>query len=130
MDTIADLLSQIKNAYMAHKDQVVTGWSKSRQALVEVLSKEGYVGEIEVKDLENNKKSLSIGLRYDDRGRPLVTQIKRVSKPGCRIYKSANNIPRCLGGVGTTILSTPKGVMTGFQARKKNLGGEIICQVY
>jgi small subunit ribosomal protein S8 len=130
MDVIADLLSQIKNAYMAHKDQVVTDWSKNRQSVAEVLSNEGYIGEVKVKKLKNNKKNMVINLKYDDQGRPVVTQIKRISKPGCRIYTSANKIPRSLGGVGITILSTSEGVMTGYQARKNNLGGEVICQVY
>lgn len=130
MDPIADLLSQIKNAYMAGKTEVVTPWSKIRQALVDILVKENYLDEAEVKKIDKVKKQLVIKLKYDNQDRPIVTSIERVSKPGCRVYASADKIPFSLGSVGTTIISTSKGLMTAEKARKKNLGGEVICKLY
>ena len=130
MDKIADLLSQIKNAGMAGKNEVKTSWSKMRQGLAEVLAEEGYLGEVTVEKDDKKRKVLVIKLRYDQKGRSVITDLKRVSKPGCRIYTAAHKIPVTLGGVGTTILSTPKGLMIGSEARKKNLGGEVICQIY
>lgn len=130
MDPIADLLSQIKNAYMARNEEVVISWSKFRQNLLEVLEKEGYVGKIKVEKDDKKRKQLFIGLIYDDKGRPVVTEIKRISKPGRRIYTTVDKIPVILDGLGTTIISTSQGLMTGSEARKNNLGGEIICQIY
>ncbi len=130
MDTIADLLSQIKNAYLAGKSEVRTGWSKMRRNLTEVIAQEGFIDEVKVKKDDKKRKQLVISLTYDDRGRPIVTSIKRVSKPGRRVYTTAEKIPFVLGGKGTVIISTSKGLMTGYEARKKNLGGEIICEIY
>ncbi len=130
MDKIADLLSQIKNAGMVNKSEVKTSWSKMRQGLAELLAKEGYLDEVKVEKDDKKRKVLVIKLKYDKKGRSVITSLKRVSKPGCRIYTTADKIPVTLGGVGTTVLSTPKGLMTGSQAGKKNLGGEVICQIY
>lgn len=130
MDTIADLLSQIKNAYLAGKSEVRTGWSKMRRNLTEVIAQEGFIDEVKVKKDDKKRKQLVISLTYDDRGRPIITNIKRVSKPGRRVYTTAEKIPFVLGGKGTVIISTSKGLMTGYEARKKNLGGEIICEIY
>ncbi len=130
MDTVADLLSQIKNAYMARNQEVITPWSKFRQSLLEILEKAGYIGKVKIKKDDKKRKQLFIKLVYDDQGRPIVSQIKRVSRPGCRIYTTADKIPFVLNGLGTTVISTSQGLMTGSEARKKNLGGEIICQLY
>lgn len=130
MDTVANLLSQIRNAYQAHHDQIETNWSKLRQALAELLAKEGYVNDVKVEKVDKIKKKLVIKLRYDKQNRPMITKVKRVSKPGRRVYTTVDKIPVTLGGMGTTILSTSKGLMIGQKARKENLGGEIICQIY
>ncbi len=130
MDPIADLLSQIKNAYMAGKKEIITPWSKMRQSLVKILVKEGFLDEVKVKKDDKKRKQLVIQMAYTDQGQPVVSQIKRVSKPGRRIYTTADKIPVVLGGLGTTILSTSKGLMTDSEAKKKNLGGEVICQIY
>jgi len=130
MDTVADLLSQIKNGYMAGKNQIVVPWSKLRENLVKKLVDIGYLKDIEVKKDEKKRKKIEIRLRYDNQGRPVVTEIKRISKPGCRIYTTVDKIPITLGGTGTTILSTSKGIMTGQEARRENVGGEVMCQLY
>lgn len=130
MDTIANFLSQISNAYLANHQKVETGWSKLRQALAELLAEEGYVKDVKVEKVDKTKKKLVIDLRYDKENRPIITKIKRVSKPGRRVYTAVGKIPVTLGGIGTTILSTSKGLMIGEKAKKENLGGEIICQIY
>jgi small subunit ribosomal protein S8 len=130
MDTVANLLSQIQNAYLASHQQVETEWSKLRQALAELLAEEGYIKDVKVEEIDKTKKKLVINLRYDKEDRPMITKIKRVSKPGRRVYTTVDKIPVTLGGMGTTILSTSKGLMNGRKAKKENLGGEIICQIY
>ncbi len=130
MDTIGNILSQIYNAYIANHQEVETDWSKFREALVNLLVKEGYLKGVKVKKVDKVKKKMIIALQYDSKDRPIVTKIKRVSKPGRRVYATANKIPITLGGTGTTILSTSQGLMIGKEARKKNLGGEVICQIY
>jgi len=130
MDKIADLLSQIKNAYMAKKVEVITDWSKVREDLLRVVDDLGFIEEFKVEKNDKKRKILKIKLRYDPKGRPVLTEVKRVSKPGCRIYTTAQKIPFVLGGLGSVIISTSKGIMTGKKAREKNLGGEIICKVY
>ncbi len=130
MDTIADLLSQIKNAYMAKKAEVVTDWSKMRESVIKVLVDLGFIEDVKVEKNDKKRKVLRITLRYDPKGRPVLTDLKRVSKPGCRMYTTAQKIPVILGGLGSVIISTSKGVMTGKEAKQKNLGGEIICKIY
>jgi len=130
MDTIADLLSQIKNAYMAQKLEVITGWSKMRESLLMVLASLGFIEEVKVEKNDKKRKILKVKLKYDSKGRPVLTEVKRVSKPGCRIYTTAQKIPYVLGGLGSVIISTSKGIMTGKEAKEKNLGGEIICKIY
>ena len=130
MDTVANFLSQIRNAYLANHQQVETDWSKLREALAKLLVKQGYLKGVKTKKIDKTKKSLIVDLRYDKQQRPMVTKIKRVSKPGRRVYTTVDKIPVTLGGVGITVLSTSQGLMTGEEAKKENLGGEIICQIY
>ncbi len=130
MDTIANFLSQIRNAYLANHQELETDWSKMRESLAKLLVKEGYVKAVKVKKVGQVKRKLIIDLKYDQANRPMITKIKRVSKPGRRVYASVDKIPVTLGGMGTTILSTSQGLMTGEKAKKENLGGEIICQIY
>lgn len=135
-DPIGDTLIQIKNGYLAKKSTVIIPYSKFKHELLKLLVREGFISEVEVKK-ETNKKTLTVDLKYKDtesasgnRGEPVLTDIVRVSKPGLRVYVKSNNIPRVLGGLRIAIISTPKGLMTDKQARKKKLGGELICKIW
>ena len=130
MDTVGNFLSQIRNAYLADKDEVIASYSKLRKSLADLLVKEGYLLKVETKKLKDNKANLRILLNYIDGDRPAISRIKRMSKPGRRLYATVGKIPWTLGGLGLAIVSTPKGLMTDKQARKNNLGGEIICKIY
>jgi small subunit ribosomal protein S8 len=131
-DLIADFCTRIRNGYMAHKKVVVVSFSKTVKSLAEILEKEGYLGKLKAQSskLKANKKELAIELKYQESGEPAISSIKRVSKPGMRLYKKSKNLPRVLSGMGLVVVSTPKGLMTDRQAREKNLGGEILCQVW
>ncbi|GHU36477.1 30S ribosomal protein S8 [Betaproteobacteria bacterium] len=126
-DPISDMLTRIRNAQLASKATVIMPSSKVKLAIVKVLKDEGYVEDFVV--LENaGKPSLEISLKYYA-GRPVIERIDRISKPGLRIYRGANDIPRVMNGLGVTIVSTPKGVMTDRKARASNVGGEVLCIV-
>ncbi|MBI3380035.1 30S ribosomal protein S8 [Candidatus Gottesmanbacteria bacterium] len=128
-DPISDLLIQIKNGYMARKKNVVVTHSNIKNEIAHLLSKEGYVGKVEVKNVGKVKKNISIDLVYIGK-EPRLTDVVRVSKIARRIYAKKGTIPRVLSGLGMTILSTSSGLMTGKEARKKGLGGEIVCKVW
>src|SRR3989344_1005258 len=123
MDPIADLLITIKNGYMAKKNSVSVPYSKFRLSIAKVLEKEKFVGKTDKVD-----KVIEISLLYEN-GKPKITHIKKVSKPGLRIYTKSKNIKSTKGGRGATVISTPHGVMTEKDARAQKLGGEVICQV-
>ena len=126
-DPISDMLTRIRNAQMANKASVVMPSSKLKLAIVKVLEEEGYIDGYSV--CEQDKKSiLEIGLKYYA-GYPVIERIDRVSKPGLRIYRGVNDIPRVMNGLGVAIVSTPKGVMTDRKARAANVGGEVLCVV-
>ncbi len=127
-DTIADMLIRIKNAYMARHDTVSIPHSKLKQALGDILVANNYVSSMEVHDTYP-QKTIKIQLTYID-DVPAMTDVKRVSKPGRRVYASVNEIPRTLGGYGITVLSTNQGVLIDKDAKKKNVGGEVLCQVW
>ncbi len=127
-DPIADLLARIKNGYLAGKNQVAAPHSKAKQALAQLLSKEGYIDEVKV-EKGDKAKDLILKLIYEGK-KPKLTEIIRVSKPGGRVYVKKDEIPKVLGGLGIVILSTPKGLMTGKEARKKGMGGEVICKMW
>ena len=126
-DPISDMLTRIRNAQMANKASVAMPSSKVKVAIVKVLKDEGYVEDYAVRDNEG-KPTLEIGLKYYA-GSPVIERIDRVSKPGLRIYKGAEDIPRVMNGLGVAIVSTPKGVMTDRKARASNIGGEVLCIV-
>ena len=126
-DPIADLLTRIRNAQLARKTEVSVSSSKLKTALVKVLKDEGYVGDFNVK-VDGAKQTLSIELKYYD-GRPVIDRLERVSRPGLRIYRGKAELPKIQGGLGTAIVSTPKGVMTDKQARAIGQGGEVLCIV-
>lgn len=127
-DPIADMLTRIRNAATAKHTRVLIPASKMKLAIARVLKEEGYVKDIEVlKDTPQG--TIRLTLRYVDK-KPVVTQLKRVSKPGLRVYTKKADIPLVRGGLGTAILSTPQGLMTGHRAYKEGLGGEVICYVW
>jgi small subunit ribosomal protein S8 len=127
-DPIADMLTRIRNAQMAAKAAVAMPASKVKAAIAAVLKDEGYVEDFAVKSLPGNKAELEISLKYYA-GRPVIEKIERVSRPGLRIYKGADELPRVMNGLGVAIISTPKGVMTDRKARSANVGGEVLCVV-
>jgi len=131
-DPIADMLTRIRNASAVSKKEVHVPFSKLKAALAVVLVKEGYLAEMKkekVKAKGKEKEFLKIKLKYQN-NRPAIKKIKRISRPGLRIYLSAKRLPRVLSGFGSSVVSTSQGIMSGRQAKKKNLGGELICQVW
>lgn len=128
-DPIADMLTRIRNAVSSKHDSVTMPSSKIKVAIANVLKEEGFIRDFEVLS-ENNRPMLKIALSYTGRKEPVLSGIKRVSKPGLRVYVQKREIPRVLGGLGVAILSTPEGVMTGQVARQKSVGGEVLCYVW
>ena len=128
-DPIADLLTRIRNANRARKDAADVPWSKLKEAIARVLVDEGFLREVAVAE-ENGRKVLRITLKYDEFRRPVVTGIRRVSRPSLRVYVGGREIPVIRKGLGISVLSTPKGVVADRVARKENVGGELICSVW
>jgi small subunit ribosomal protein S8 len=126
-DPIADLLTRIRNGQTARKPEVSMASSKLKTAIARVLKEEGYVADVRLES-EGQKTTLTIGLKYYD-GRPVIDRLERVSRPGLRIYRGKDDLPKVLGGMGTVIVSTPQGVMTDKQARSIGQGGEVLCIV-
>ena len=126
-DPIADMLTRIRNAQLAEKASVSMPSSKLKVAIANVLKDEGYVDGVAVREVEG-KAVLEVELKYYA-GRPVIERIERVSKPGLRIYKACDDIPRVMNGLGVAIVSTPKGVMTDRKARANKVGGEVLCIV-
>ena len=129
MDPIGDMFTRIRNGQMRSLNSIDVPASNFRLQILEVLKSEGFIMNFFIEKLENNKKNLKDDLKYYE-GAPVIKEIKRISKPGRRVYSRANSIPRIQNGLGLAILSTPKGVMTDVDARKNNIGGEIICKVF
>lgn len=127
-DPIGDMLTRIRNAQMRGRSFVLTPASKMRQRVLDVLVEEGYIRGYAEEDSEGHK-SLRIELKYYE-GAPVISEIDRVSKPGRRVYSAVKDLPLVRNGLGISILSTPKGVMSDAAARAANVGGEIICRVY
>ena len=126
-DPIADLLTRIRNGQTARKTEVTMASSKVKTAIVRVLKDEGYVTDFHIAN-DGGKTVLTVGLKYYE-GRPVIDRLERVSRPGLRIYRGKDELPKVLGGMGTVIVSTPKGVMTDKQARSIGQGGEVLCIV-
>lgn len=128
-DPIADMLTRIRNAVMARHDSVLVPASKQKIAIAKVLKDEGFITSFElVKD--KTQRTLKIELKYSGRNQPVLSGVKRVSKPGMRVYVGRGEIPRVAGGLGIAILSTPKGVVNGLQAWRQGSGGELLCYVW
>ena len=126
-DPIADLLTRIRNGQKARKVAVAMPSSTKKVAICEVLKSEGYIEDFSV-EADGNKAELNVSLKYYE-GQPVIELIKRVSRPGLRVYRSSEEIPKVLGGLGVAIVSTSQGVMTDRQARANNQGGEVLCLV-
>lgn len=126
-DPIADMLTCIRNSQSANKLYVNLTYSKIKVSIIKVLQEEGYIKNFLIEKKENNN-IIKVNLKYF-KGKSVIQQIKRISKPGLRIYKPANKIPKIMNGLGIVIISTSKGLMTDYTARKINIGGEIICYV-
>jgi len=130
-DPIADMLTRIRNANKAQHDSVTMPGSKLKESLATILEREGYIGGFSTAPNEGRPgSSLTITLKYDSERRSTIAGLKRVSKPGLRIYARADNIDRVLGGFGVAVLSTSAGLMTDRGARKRHLGGEVLCHVW
>ena len=128
-DPIADMLTRIRNANAVSHPSVDMPSSKLKVALARLLKEEGYISNYEEK-VEGVVKTLSIELKYDEHNKPVITSLKRVSKPGLRSYCKAKNLPQVLGGMGVAVVSTSKGLLTDRKARKENLGGEVLAYIY
>jgi small subunit ribosomal protein S8 len=128
-DPIGDMLTRIRNAQMRGKSKVVTPASAMRARVLEVLQSEGFIRGFARVDYDGGKAELEIELKYFD-GEPVIREIHRVSKPGRRVYSSIKELPVVFNGLGISILSTPKGVMSDSQAREHNVGGEVLCEVF
>jgi small subunit ribosomal protein S8 len=128
-DPIADMLTRIRNAVQVRHDSVEMPSSTMKVAIAKVLKDEGFIKSFTVSD-DGPFKKLRIDLQYTGKHEPVLTGIKRISKPGLRVYTKATEIPRVFGGLGLAVVSTPKGVMSGQQARRLHLGGEVICHVW
>lgn len=126
-DPVADMLTRIRNAQAMYKVMVQMPHAKLKAAIAKVLQDEGYINGFEQQDV-NGKSQLVVSLKYYQ-GKPVIDKIHRVSKPSMRVYRGAKEMPKVLGGLGTAIVSTPKGVMSGRKARQLGVGGEVLCTV-
>ena len=129
MDPIGDMFTRIRNGQLRLLTKVEMPSSNFRLKVLEVLKNEGFISSFHIEKKENNKVSLVVDLKYYE-GTPVIKEIKRVSKPGRRVFSRATSIPRIQNGLGLAIISTNKGVMSDIEARKNNVGGEIICKVF
>ena len=128
-DPVGDMITRIRNAQMRALSNVMIPSSKFREKILEVLKQEGYISNYKLSSDKKNKSSLIVDLKYSN-GLPVIREIKRVSKPGRRIYAKASSIPKIQNGLGLAIVSTSIGIMSDNDARVKNVGGEIICRVF
>ena len=128
-DPLGDMLTRIRNAQMRKSSKVSTPGSSLRKHVLDVLQAEGYIRGYSTVDFENGRSEFEIELKYYD-GEPVIRDIERISRPGRRVYASVKNIPRVANGLGVSILSTPKGVMSDAEARDQNVGGEVLCRVF
>ena len=128
-DPIGDMIARIKNAQVRNHKKLELPSSNFKVKIADVLKNEGFIVDYKVNKKESNKSDLMINLKYNS-GSPVISTIERVSKPGRRIFSSAQSLPKINNGLGIAIISTPKGVMTDVDARKQKIGGEIICKVF
>jgi len=139
-DPIADMLTRIRNAILVNKKELFLPMSKIKYKIAQILEEKSYIQKVELVDsvdfFSNSKqgsfkpKSLKITLKYRKNGKSVISSLKRISKPGLRVYSNKDELPVVLNGLGIAIVSTPKGVMTNLEAKKQNIGGELICEIY
>ena len=130
-DPIADMLTRIRNGNVAFHDEVIMPSSKVKEALAKILEREGYIEGFLVEDVSDKPgKKLTIVMKYTSDRERTISGLKRVSKPGLRVYSASTDVPRVLGGMGIAILSTNQGLMTDREARQRRVGGEVLCQVW
>ena len=128
-DPLGDMLTRIRNAQMRRKSKVTTPASKLRGRVLEVLQSEGYIRGYSTVEYGDGKSEFEIELKYYE-GEPVIREIERISKPGRRVYASVRDLPRVANGLGVSIISTPKGVMSDADAREQNVGGEVLCRIF
>ena len=128
-DPVADFLSRIRNAIRARHPKVDVPASNLKLEMARILKEEGYIANYKATE-EEGRKVLRIYLKYGPNNEAAISRLERVSKPGCRVYVGRTEIPKVLGGMGINILTTPRGVMTGRDARKQGVGGEVLCEIY
>lgn len=130
-DPVADMLTRIRNANVAMHDDVSMPSSKLKEALAEVLKREGYIRDYRTEERTDGPgKKLTIDMKYSPERERVISGLKRVSKPGLRVYTKADGIPRVLGGIGVAVVSTSRGLMSDREARKRRVGGEVLCYVW
>jgi small subunit ribosomal protein S8 len=128
-DPIADMITRIRNGQRANKSSVSTPASRLRGAVLDVLESEGYIRGYTKGESESGKPTFEVELKYSE-GKPVIVDIQRISKPGRRVYSGVGDLPRIMNGLGISIVSTPRGVMSDIEARKQNVGGEVLCRVF
>ena len=128
-DPVADFLARIRNAIRARHPKLDVPVSKLKLEMARILKEEGYIANFKPVE-EEGRRLLRVYLKYDGKNDAAISNLNRISRPGCRVYVGRNEIPRVLGGLGIVILTTPKGVMTGQQARKQGVGGEVLCEIW
>lgn len=128
-DPIADMLTRIRNATRSHHPKVEMPGSRLKAEIAKILKEEGYISSYKLSD-DSRKKTLRITLKYGQDGQPMISNLVRVSRPGRRVYASRTEIPSVLGGLGNSVLTTPRGVMTGKRARKTGVGGEVLLEIW
>jgi small subunit ribosomal protein S8 len=128
-DPLGDLLTRIRNAQRSRHTQVVTTYSRLHENVLDVLKREGYIRSWQTQDVRQGVKAIRVELKYSE-GEPAIREINRVSTPGRRVYSKIRDLPRVYAGLGVSILSTPKGVMSDNEARTANVGGEVLCRVF
>ena len=129
-DPIADMLARIKNAYTTNMDTVVIPFSKFKADIANILDEEGYIRNHEIRKDEGIQGAIKVHLKYNKNGNCAISGLKRISKPGLRVYAEKDKIPKIMGGLGVVIISTSKGVVTGSKAKESGIGGEVICSVW
>src|SRR5205814_1399666 len=128
-DPVADFLTRVRNAIRSRQQKVDVPASKLKLEIARILKEEGFIANFKATE-EEGRKVLRVYLKYGNNNEAAISNVERVSRPGCRVYVGRNEIPRVLGGLGINILTTPKGVMTGRQARKEGVGGEVLCDIW
>ena len=128
-DVIGDMITRIRNGLKAEKKTVLCPYSTMRENVLSVLKEEGFIEGYEKQEVRKGIDNLEIALKYFE-GKPAINELKRISKPGCRVYSSKEELPRIFNGLGVAIISTSKGIMTDANARKQGLGGEVLCSLF